>query len=404
MTSTQQPSRFHSIEKNTSFEEPPDFSLALGGPLFQLLRKFHLQGNGLELLHRRTIAIALFAWLPLMILAVLSSAKDQLGFDSFVRDVEVHTRLLIALPVLVVAELFVHLRIPSVIHRFVEQRLVTSNDLPGFRRAIDSAVALRNSVALEASLVVLVYIAGLWVWQSRVVLGATWYHLAGGHWNLTPAGYWYVFVSRPVFQFILLRWYLRLFIWFRFLWQASRLNLQLIPTHPDRCAGLAFIGKSAYAFLPIFFAQGVVLAGLLASRIMYRGESLISFKFQIGGFVVLFVFAVLAPLVMFSPRMIRTRRQGLAKYGFLAQRYVEGFERKWVRNTDPPEELLGSADIQSLADLGNSYDIIREMRPVPFGLQEISRLAIAMAAPFAPLLLTVFSVEELFMRVLNVVF
>ena len=37
------------------------------------------------------------------------------------------------------------------------------------------------------------------------------------------------------------------------------MNLNLIPTHPDRCAGLAFVGKSAYAFGPILFAQGVPL-------------------------------------------------------------------------------------------------------------------------------------------------
>src|SRR5271168_4475640 len=105
------------------------------------------------------------------------------------------------------------------------------------------------------------------------------------------AGIWYVFISLPIVQFLLLRWYLRLFIWFRFLWQVSRIDLKLISTHPDRCAGLAFLGKSAYAFGPILFAQGAMLAGLVASRVLYGGESLLAFKMQMGGFVVFFVLA-----------------------------------------------------------------------------------------------------------------
>src|SRR6185369_17225954 len=99
------------------------------------------------------------------------------------------------------------------------------------------------------------------------------------------------------------RWYTRVFIWFRFLWHVSRLNLHLVSIHPDRCAGLAFVGKSAYAFAPILFAQGAMLAGVVASRVLYRGESLLSFKLQIAGFVVFLVLAVLAPLLMFTPKM-----------------------------------------------------------------------------------------------------
>jgi hypothetical protein len=213
-----------------------------------------------------------------------------------------------------------------------------------------------------------------------------------------------VLVSIPILQFVLLRWYLRFFIWYRFLWRVSKLNLHLVPIHPDRCAGLAFLGKSAYAFGPILFAQGAMLAGLVASRVLYRGESLLSFKLQLGGFVVFFVLAILGPLLMFTPRMAAEKRKGLADYAQVAQGYVDRFEEKWVLNTPLSEEVLGSGDIQSLADLNNSYDIVRGMRAVPFGLDDIGRLALATAAPLSPLLLTVFSPEELIMRLVKLVF
>ena len=50
---------------------PPDFSLVLGGPLFQLLRRAHLSDDALMLVRQRIIVIALFAWLPLLVLSAV---------------------------------------------------------------------------------------------------------------------------------------------------------------------------------------------------------------------------------------------------------------------------------------------------------------------------------------------
>jgi hypothetical protein len=399
------PSNLKTLTEIYQSAEPQDFSLVLGGPLFQLLRKAHLEGNALELLDRRIIASILLTWFPLLVLSRFGTSIGSVARISFFRDIEVHVRFLAALPILIAAELIVHSRIRPVVRRFVEWRIVLPEDKPLFHKAIESAVRIRNSVYVELALLAIVYSFGLWAWSRRAELGvATWYALPGGRWNLTPAGYWYVFVSLPVFQFILLRWYMRLLIWFRFLWQVNRIELNLMPTHPDRCGGLSFVGKSSYAYTPILFAQGAILAGIVANRVLYNGDKLVSFKFQIGGFIVFFVVAVLAPLFMFTPRMARVRRKGLGDYGLFAQRYVESFDQKWVHGTIPSDELLGTGDIQSLADLGNSYQVVREMRVVPFDLKDVSRLALATAVPLSPLLLTIFSFEELIIRVVQVVF
>lgn len=387
-------------------EEPGDFSVVLGGPIYQLFRRSHLSGDALELLHRRLFAITLIAWLPLLLLAGLTGTGGSDGLQAFFADVEVHVRFLVALPVLIGAELLVHARLRPAVRRFVERNIVRPEDRPRFLHAIQSAVRLRNSVPAELVLLLLIYSLGLWLWSSRVPIESpTWYASPGGRWRLTPAGYWYVFASIPILQFVLLRWYWRLFIWFRFLGQVSRLDLNLIPTHPDRCGGLAFLGKSSYAFGPILFAQGAMLAGVVASRVLFGGEALLSFRLQIGAFVGFFVLVVLGPLLVFTPPLAQAKRRGLAEYGLLAQRYVESFERKWVRSEAPAgESLLGSGDVQSLADMGNSYALVRDMRAVPFGLEDITRLAAATAAPLVPLLLTILSAEELIMRIVKVVF
>jgi hypothetical protein len=396
------------IQRSTLLEESPDFSLVLGGPMYQLLRRFHLSGPALEALYRRIWVITLVAWLPLLVLSVLGG--HALGGASqlpFLHDIEAQVRFLVALPVLIAAELIVHLRIRTVVRRFVERGIVIPEDRPKFEAAIDSAMRLRSSVQVEIGLLVLVWTVGGWIWRSQLALGSSSWYAApeGGQLNLTSAGYWYAFVSIPIFQFVLLRWYFRLFVWFRFLWQVSRLNLHIIPTHPDRTGGLAFLGKSAFAFGPFLFAQGVVLAGLIASRVLYGGGSLLSFKMEAAGLIGFFVLFLLGPLSMFTPQLSRAKRQGLGDYGLLANRYVEEFERKWVKGEGAgADEFLGSADIQSLADLGNSYAVVKEMGVIPFGVRDITRLVAATAIPLLPLGLTVFSLEELVVRLVKVVF
>ena len=385
----------------------PDFSLVLGGPIFQLFRRSHLTGDALELSHRRILLITLVAWLPLPLLAILGSKSlgDAVNV-SFVHDIEAHVRLLVALPVLIAAELIVHSRIRLVIQAFAVRRIVPPQDMPTFLAAIDSAIRLRNSVPVELGLLFLVFTAGQWLWRSQALATSTWYAtVAGGHLHLTAAGCWYAFVSIPIFQFILLRWYLRFFIWFQLLWRISRLHLHLNPAHPDRAGGLSFLGKSAYAFSPILFAEGALLSGLIASHILHEGRSLFSFKTEAVGMIVFFLIVILGPLTMFTPQLLRAKRAGLIDYGLLANRYVESFEQKWVRGTtSADDELLGTSDIQSLADLGNSYAIVREMRPVPFDLQDIAWLAAGTLTPLVPLALTVFSFDELVIRILKVLF
>ena len=212
-------------------------------------------------------------------------------------------------------------------------------------------------------------------------------------------------MSLPLFQFLLLRWYFRLFIWARFLWQVSRIDLKLVPTHPDRCGGLGFLAQVSQAFSPVLLAQGAVLAGMMANRIFYAGAKLPEFKLELIGLVAVMVFAILGPLLVFTPKLAAVKRAGLLEYGALAQRYVGDFDQKWLRGAAPADEpLIGSADIQSLADLSNSFEVVAGMRLAPFTVQTVLQLAIVTLLPVGPLLLTMFPLEELLDRLLKIVF
>src|SRR6266699_17495 len=287
-------------------QEQPDFSLVLGGPLFQIFRQAHLSGSALELLRRRVLSISRFAWLPLAVLSAIEGHLLGSQNLTFLRDVELHVRFLVALPVLILAELPVHRRLGSVVKCFLERGVVTQEDTPKFYAALGATMRARDSSWLEFALLVFTLTVGHWFWQHLIALGAaTWYAAPDRtDIHLTLAGYWYSFVSIPIFQFILLRWYLRLGVWFRLLWQISSLNLHLNAAHPDRAGGIGFLGESSFAFGPILFAQGTLLASLIASRVLYEGRALLSFKMEAAGFVVFFVLVILGPLVMFTPLLV----------------------------------------------------------------------------------------------------
>jgi len=388
--------------------DPCDFSIVLGGPLYQMMRRSHLAGDALELLRRRVVVLVLLSWGPLLVLSLLEGRLWAGGVTvPFLRDLDVQVRYLVALPLLVVAELVVHLRVRPVIRQFLERHLIAEGERGKFEAALRSAMRWRNAVAAELLLLGLVFGVGVMiVWRTHTAVDVPgWYGtFAGEKWEPSLAGWWFGLVSLPLFQFIMLRWFYRIFIWGRLLWQVSRLDLQLIPTHPDRCGGLGFLGGLCFAFAPVMLAMGALLSGSIANQIFFAGAKLPEYKLEIIAVVLALLVMVVGPLLAFIPVLARTKRRGLREYGTLAQGYVRDFDRKWLRGGAREEELLGSGDIQSLADLNNSYETVRSMKLVPFGKETLMQLGVLALLPMLPLALTLFSFEDLLNRLLQALF
>jgi hypothetical protein len=377
--------------------DPGKFSIVLGGPLYQLFRRAHVSGDALELVRRRIVAIALFAWLPLALLALAGRATDPAPALPFLKDIEVHVRFLVAMPLLVAAELLVHLRLRDIVGEFVARGLVPDASLERFRACLRSAFRLRNSIAAEIAMIVLVYGVGIhFLWERFAVLDvATWYAVpAAEGFHYTPAGYWYAYVSIPLFQFLLLRWYFRIAIWIRFLWQVSRIRLRITAMHGDGYAGLGFLSGTVYAFVPLLMAHGALVAGNLANRILYQGAKLPDAYIEIAIVVAYLLALVATPLTFFAVQISDAKRRDARLYGRLAQRYSRDFEAKWIAE-GPPESPLGTGDIQSLADMSNSLTVVRATSSVPLTRDAIVKLGVAVLAPISPLLLTIIPAREL---------
>jgi hypothetical protein len=158
------------------------------------------------------------------------------------------------------------------------------------------------------------------------------------------------------------------------------------------------------AFDPLLVAQSSLIAGAIANRILYDRMKLLNFKVELLSTAAILLVMVLGPLCVFVPKLNCARRAGLRTYGKLASDYVGGFARKWGQGSQPAgEPLLGSSDIQSLADLADSFAVVKGMRVVPFGKDTIMQFLLVIASPLMPLALTMFSVEDLLKQILKLV-
>jgi hypothetical protein len=379
------------------------FSLWSPTPLQRCYRWLHLADDSLELAKRRMFVVTAVAWLPLFVFSAIGRRVSTGAQVPFLHDLDLQARLLVALPLLIAGEVVVHRRMPIVVRQFVERRIVTGEARVAFDAAVGSALARSRSVVVEMLLLLCVYTVGFSIPSSTASLaGSTWYAQSfDGSLMLTPAGWWFFIVSRPLFQFVLLRWYYRFFVWNRFLWQVSRLPLRLIPTHPDRRGGLGFVFGLSDVFAPFLAAHGALVAGRVANGVIHAGLTIRHFEVELIGIPAAAILLVLCPDFIFAPTLWRAKLTGLRQYGVLAQRYVREFDHKWLhRQTPAAAGLLGSADIQSLADLANSFDVIQQMRLLP-ARDTILRLALFAAAPLAPLPLAVVSGRELLERLVK---
>lgn len=378
------------------------FSLTDGGPLRHLTRALGLTraplggfGPG--------VALAVFTWGPLLLLTVIQAlGGDGRLMRSFVDSVSSHARLLVAIPLFFAAETWIDPRIRHFVGHLVDSGLVPPADVGRLATTARLASRLRDSVLVEAGLLALVIgfaTAGFRVGQPSAT---AYWQIPGG--SLSLAGWWYAAVALPIFQFLLGRWLWRMVIWWWLLWRLSRLDLRLTPIHPDLAGGLGHLGIVVSHFSILGLALSTSLAGGYIEDMRFNAVPLRQFLLPAIALVAFTLIICVGPLLFFAPRMLAVKRQGLREYGRLGTAYVRRFHEKWITGPPPDEPLLGSADIQSLADLANSFSVIRQMRIIPINPGLILPLIAASLVPMLPLLLVAFSVDDLLLKLLGLLF
>jgi hypothetical protein len=380
-----------------------NFSIVLGGPAYDLLLRMGLLRFTLPNVLRRIVLLVALTWLPLLLL----SLRDGLAFGHEVRipllyDLATYGRLLLCLPLLIVAEIVIDPAIRLSVSQFVQAGIVQNDVLPKFDGVLMRIQKLRDSKIPEFLLLGLAFFP-VFLFEHEWTAGAvsSWHTTAKG---LTPAGWWYAFFSAPLLRFIIYRWAFRYFVWSALLRRICRLDLVLMPTHPDRAAGLNFLSITQQRFGILFCALGFSFAGRMANSLVFEGAKIESFQSLMIGFVVMSLIVSLLPLALMTPKLMMVRWKGLLEYGRLANAYTQDFDRKWVhRTTAPAEPLLGTSDIQSLADMGNSFSFVNAMMIAPINKGLVLQLAAQAALPLLPVILIGTPAPELIKAVIKMV-
>jgi len=351
-----------------------------GGPFLALLRRTKLLREDGRHRERPFVAMIAVTWLPIVLLAAVSHQEKQV-----LANLSIHARLLVSMPLLFEADLFLHDLVGIAVGCFAGARVAQGLDPRSLEDVQRRAERLRSSSAGEAACLLLALLIGpLALWgrdagpSGIAGLSAT---------PLSAATLWYDLVSLPAFSFLLFRGLWRWLIWGWMLWRISRLELRLVPTHPDSSGGLGVLVIPNRAFALTLTAVAAGVAGVWAMKILFGGARLASFGPPLALLLAIALIVGLGPLLAFSGKLLRAKISGRARYGSLAWDYTTQFDERWIVQHQK-EGLLGTADLQSLADLGNSYSIVRRMSLVPFDKIDVLVLVGSLLLPICPLVLT----------------
>jgi hypothetical protein len=371
-----------------------DFSL-LGGPLHRLGCRLGLVRDGTD-----TIALGLilgaFPWVVLVALALVEGLAPVL-FS--IEAIGAHVRLMVAIPLLFMCDAFIDPRFTEFVHEIVRSQVVPATARPALESDIARITRWKDAWLPEVCFLLLAVLLGLATPQQNLFAYLPG-HTGGSNPSVvSPAtwtSHWYWTVCITLFRFLWLRWLWRLALWCFFLWRVSRLELRLVPTHPDRAGGLGYLELVHTELIPLVLAISAAQSASMAQDI---ASGMMTFDSIYPGVAfILLADAVLSigPLLIFARKLWICKVKGLSDYSAFAGRYVNEFDRKWLgADPAPGEPLLGTADIQSLADLSNSVGIVRDMRLVPVSPSMLMYLAAAALLPLLPLVFFKYPIAEL---------
>src|SRR5439155_9654633 len=247
-----------------------DSELFDGGPPRRLETALRLVMPDHPMTVARAALVSTVVWVPLILLASIQSftiGQDKL--TDLLLDFAVHARYLIAITLFIAAEAFALPKLGSTARHFVDAGLIRDADRPRFEWIAADICGLLNSKVVEILVVLLAYCASLiLIGLISVETIPDWHLLAKPRLSFSWAGWWHVLISIPIFLILLFGWLWRLLLWSIFLWRVSRLDLHLVPAHPDLSGGLQFVGASVRAFPLLSFALGAAVAGGIANRVV----------------------------------------------------------------------------------------------------------------------------------------
>jgi hypothetical protein len=364
----------------------------LGGPLHGLGRRLHLV-RGAANTAPLGLVLGVGSWAVLVALALIQGVGHPIFALS---SIAVHVRLLVVIPLLFACEKWVDPRMATFVNTLAQSGVVPREALPQLNHEIGRTVRWKDSWVPDVACLLAIVLWSLFGSQAALPGSTSAFRSSEPGAAISMAAGWYWFVCLPLFRFLILRWLVRLVLWWRFLHGLASRELHLVPTHPDGAAGLGYLEVTQTHFIPLALALSTLQAAAFAEEISSGTMPFEGIYPVIPVILVVMMVLCIGPAFIFLPRLWACRVKGLSDYMQFASRYVSGFDSKWVSGAAADEEpLLGTPDLQSLADLANSIAIVRNMRAVPVGRRLVRDVVIVVLLPLLPLLLLKYPIADL---------
>jgi hypothetical protein len=383
-----------------------EFSLSGGGPAFALMKALRLSSDTPGSAARTALVLAAFTWLPLLVLSLAQGVGTGSSVRlPFLNDVSTYARFLVAVPLFVLIGPTIDRVLGWALRGLVGPGIVPTARRADFDAALGELDRGRHAWLPELALVTASLLL-IWLGRGQGI------HMKVSSWaangtppHLTWAGIWLGAVSMPLFLLMAGRWGWRILLWARFLRRLSKLDLDLVPSHPDGLGGLGILATANASLGLVMMPLSVTLAANAVNRVQLDGEALGEMRVVLGAYVVIAILLTQGPLLVFSSAMRRAKLEGMLAFSLLAERYSRDFDRKWLPrlHADPApmtnvreadEALLGSPDIQSLADMGGSFEQVRRMRPALLDLRMLGVVAGLAVLPMVPLVAMVVPLQD----------
>lgn len=220
--------------------------------------------------------------------------------------------------------------------------------------------------------------------------------------ELNAAGAYYALGGLAVFRFLILLWFWRLLLWTIYLARLALLKPALNPAHPDGVGGLAYLGFVQQWLSVALLAGGFMLAGSVANRLTFLGESLEAALPLLFAYAILYPLLLVAPLLLTMPTLIRTKRLGIFDYGAIGQAAAQAFCNEWIEGKAPDgNSLISSPHPSAMADFTAMHGVVQKMSYLPITTTSLAFMIVSAAAPLLLLVLLQVPLEVLLQSALG---
>src|SRR5277367_5386762 len=138
-----------------SSSTPAEVSLVRGGPFYRAQQAVGLLRPDQWNLDRRIAVVIAVGWLPVFLITALFNFE---GLDSLIREYRLHSRMLIAVPVLLVGELLMESRFRAIMGHIRQAGLLDASDLVHIDDLIATLVRVRDSYLPEFAILLLLIV------------------------------------------------------------------------------------------------------------------------------------------------------------------------------------------------------------------------------------------------------